>query len=540
MRRVALLLAFLAAGLGAAAPAAAAAPGWRSEQPVGAGTGVPSEIGEVGDIEFWAPNRGMLITAGNEGVPAGLFAYDGTGWYRYSTVCGGHQGRIAWAGPNDFWTISDQQAGQGTGQAPPQHISLCHFVGGAVVASYAEPVGLAGSYLPMDAAVCAAPNDCWFAGERLQAGRANVGAFHLHWNGSAVTAIPSLLAPQPGLEDPGRSVTSLAYHQGGLYEGVAVREGDAAPGEPASEPSFLHQIVSQGGSTAFVSLYPEDPIVSPEPSQLEGMRLASDGAELWAIAGGLEFSAQAPAVLRLGDAGFEGVQLSGGVLGPGDGIRGAAAEPGSGAVWVSYSESADGSSLARLTRIHADGGVEQPTLLPAAGEPIGRKGAAGPIACPATEQCWMATQTGWLFHLGPDLPQDTDPALHALVTFRPPDASLPSVPPIALPEDDSGANAGTGSEPLLESLEEPLPKKRPAIYGNVKSRLIGKNLLELTFSLHAKAHVQLLAKRKGKVVAKTPRYTMEKGSRKLQLRLDPDRWPTKLDLRVHPIQGKSK
>jgi hypothetical protein len=539
MRRAGLLLLLVLLVSVVAAVPAAAAPGWRSEQPAAVGTGVPGEIGEIGDIEFWAPNRGMLITAGNGGVPAGLFAFDGSGWYRYSTVCGGHEGRIAWAGPNDFWTISDQQAGQGTGMAPPRHISLCHFVNGAVVASYAEPVGVAGSYLPMDAAACAAPDDCWFAGERLP-GRVNSGAFHLHWDGSSVTAIPSLIVRQLGLEDPGRSVTSLAYHQGGLYEGVEVRDGDVAPAEPSSEPSFLHQIVSQGGATAFVSLYPEDPVVSPEPSQLEGMRLASDGEELWAIAGALEFSAAMPAVLRLGAAGFEQVQLSGGVLGAGDSIRGIAAEPGSATVWVSFSESGDFSSPARLTRIHADGSVEEPTLLPAAGELIGHKGAAGPIACPAAEQCWMATQAGWLFHLGPDLPVDPDPTLHALITSRPPDASLPSVPPISLPEDNSGADSAKGSEPLPETLGEPLPKRRPALYGNVKSRLIGHSLLELTFSLHAKARVQLLAERKGEVVAKTPRLTMAKGERKLRLRLDPRRWPTKLDLRVQAIGGKSK
>src|SRR4029077_9133866 len=123
MRRLVLLVGLLALP---ALPSASAADGWHSAQPVTGGVEVPTTIGEIGDIEFWAPNRGMLITAGNEGIAAGLFAYDGTGWYRYSTVCGGHEGRIAYAGPNDFWTISDQQAGQETGAAPPRHISLCH------------------------------------------------------------------------------------------------------------------------------------------------------------------------------------------------------------------------------------------------------------------------------------------------------------------------------------------------------------------------------------------------------------------------------
>ena len=45
----------------------------------------PLPVGYVGDIEFWAPNRGVLITAGNSVVPAGLYAYDGVNWHQLST-----------------------------------------------------------------------------------------------------------------------------------------------------------------------------------------------------------------------------------------------------------------------------------------------------------------------------------------------------------------------------------------------------------------------------------------------------------------------
>jgi hypothetical protein len=244
--------------------------------------------------------------------------------------------------------------------------------------------------------------------------------------------------------------------------------------------------------------------------------------------------------LRLGAAGFEAVALSEGVLGPGVGIGGAAVEPGSGSVWVSYVESGDVSELARLTRIHADGSVDPPTLLPGPGEPISRKGPAGPIACPAAGQCWMATKSGWLFHLGPALPRDPDPLLHTLVTFRPLDPSVPSVPPIALPVDDSGASTEAERSPLVEGGAEPLPKRTPAKYGQVKSRLLRHNVLELTFVLRVRARVQLRAERKGEVVAKTPRYTLGRGPQKLRLRLNPKRWPTKLDLDVHEVKGGSK
>lgn len=536
MRRAAIFALLLALSAALSAPAAA---DWRSGQPVAGGIGVPTAIGEVGDIEFWAPNRGMLITAGNEGIAPGLFAYDGSGWYRYATVCGGHEGRIAYAGPNDFWTISDQQSGQETGGPPAEHISLCHFLGGAVVASYAEPLGVAGSYLPMDAAACASPSDCWFAGKRLP-GTTNVGAFHLHWDGSAIAAIPSLTERQAQIEAPGRSVTGLVYHQGAFYESAAVRPGDEPLAEEASEPSLLHQIFTGAGSLAFLPLYTETKLAA-EPEDLEGLHLSGDEEELWAVAGA-EGSSESVTALRLGESGFEPVALQdpGSVFSPGDGIGGVAAEPGTGSAWLSFRQPADfGFSKARIAQIHVDGSVGSAILLPGEGEGIGPKGPAGPIACSATGQCWMATEGGWLFHLGPDPARNVDPILHALVTYRPPDASLPSVPPTSLPEDDSGSPSGSPSgEETPEILTEQLPKRRPPIFSGLQQKVVGGHLLELSFVLRVKAHVQLLAKRKAQVVAKTKRYTMAKGRRSLRLRLDPRRWPTKLDLQVHAIQKR--
>ena len=539
MRRAVLLALLALAGTALASPAARAAEWDGSEQPVAAGIGVPVSLGQIGDIEFQAPNRGMLITAGNGGVPAGLFAYDGAGWYRYSTVCGGHEGRIAWAGPNEFWTISDQPLGQETGKAPPEHISLCHFRDGQVVASYAEPVGQPSSYLPMNAAACNGPDDCWFAGDRLP-GTTNVGAFHLHWDGTALTAIPSLTEPQPGIVDPGRSVEDLAFGDGDLYESVAIDQFDTAPGESGTQPSFLHRVVA-GAAEPFQPLSTADPIEygGSDPTLLEAFRLSADEGGLWAIAGALDAPAAVTALrLEGGDLAQVALDDPSGALGPGIRVGGLAAEPG-GAAWVGFRGTGEGAvPPARLARVHPDGTVEPPVLLPAEGEGIGRKGAAGPIACPDEEQCWMATAQGWLFHLGPNLAQNTDPALHVLVSFRPPDNSLPSVPPISLPEDDSGAELPpeVGLEPT-EVVPTGLPRR---LYSNIHQRLLGKSLLEMTFVLHSKAHVRLVAWRKGRVVAQTPRYTMSKGPRSVRLRLDPERWPTKLDLQVHAVKKKGK
>jgi hypothetical protein len=541
MKRAAVIVALLLA-----LPYAPSARGaeWHSQQPIAEGIGVPVPLGEVGDIEFWAPNRGMLITAGNDGVPAGLFAYDGTGWHRYSTVCGGHEGRIAWAGPTEFWTISDQQAGQETGSPPAQHISLCHFKDGQVVASYGEPIGLASSYLPMSAAACAGPDECWFGGERLP-GDVNDGAFHLRWDGGSLSALPSLTEPEPEIADPGRSVVDLASYDGRFYESVAVRPGDVAPGEPSSQPFFLHQIAPS--TEPFAPLPVHGTIeygAGASAEELQGFRFSGDPEALWAISGARSAPATIAVLRKAGAEPFVPVSLTdpGGVLGAGDGVDGVAAEPGADYAWVGFRRPGEFETAgpARLVRIHADGGVEGETVLPDPAEGIGDKGTAGPIACPAAGQCWMATSRGWLFHRGPDLPQDADPALHVLIAFRPRDDSLPAIAPDSLPEDDSGAYQAP-EEPLpLAGEAEPLPRRVPALLAKLHQRIVGGSMLELTFVLRRRAHVQLIAKRLGRVVARTPRYTMGTGPQRLRLRLDPKRWPTKLDLEVHPVRGGGK
>jgi hypothetical protein len=539
MKRLALLLATALALLAAAAPLASAAE-WHSEQPVANGIGIPVQIGEVGDIKMWAPNAGMLITAGNQGVPAGLFAYDGSGWYRYATVCGGHQGRIAGVGPSDFWTISDQQVKQPNGGEPGQHLSLCHFVNGTVVASYAQPIGSAGAYLPMNAAACEGPSNCWFAGERLP-GRPNIGAFHLHWDGVSVTAVPSTTESQPAISDPGRTVTSLAFFGGSLYEGAQVTEGDRAPKEPETEPSFLHQLTLGGGAQAFVSLYPETPIAG-EALKLGGMLLAGGGGELWGAVGSKLFEGQPVSVVRLGPTGFANLALNdpSGALVAGTQVVGLATDPGTASAWAAVTEGFEGEGYAELVRIHADGTVDERLVLPAAGTGLGEKGAAGAISCGGPEECWMATQKGWLFHLGVAQPKNEEPALHALITTRPRDPTVPIAPPIALPEDNSGAYPEEEEKLIGGAAEELPPKRRKPLYSHVKSKVVGGNTLELSFVLRVKAEVRLIAKLKGKVVASTKTTVLPKGKQTLRLRLNPKHWPTKIALQVHEAKKKKK
>jgi hypothetical protein len=547
MRLRSLLVAVLAA-LVLAVPAVASAAEWRAEQPLTEGSVVPSSIGTVYDIEFWSPNRGALITAN------GVWAYDGTGWHRYSTVCGGTGGRIAWAGPTDFWTISDQRLGQAQPEASLkdlQAISLCHFRDGAVVASYAEPTGLVTSWEHMNAAACLGPNDCWFGGELLP-GHPNTGAFHLHWNGATLTALPSLTQLEPETLDPPRAVSGMATVEGSLFESLRIDAG-AIPGELREQPTVLHQISEETSPPSFPSILASRPLEygGGKPSELGGFLLSGDGASLWGIAGRLEPAGKPVPVVAfryLGGA-IEPIKLANptGPTSPTDPlaeepmVSAIAAVPGGEEAWVGYNlpdEYGHNQSPARLALLHSDGTVDSATELPVAGEELAHKGIVSALACPAFEQCWMATTGGWLFHLGEDLPRDEAPAMHQLITFRPPDGGTQSLPPDSLPIDNSG------SEPEEKPALEPLPKA-PAkeelalpLVIKVKQHLVGRTL-ELTFTLTAKARVRFIAKRHGKVVAKTPLQTLTRGHHELRLRLDPKHWPTKFHLEAKPV-GKKK
>jgi hypothetical protein len=490
--------------------AVAAEPGWHSEAPVGS-LGVPAPLGEIGDIEFWSPNRGVLITAGIQGVsPAGVYAYDGTGWHLYSTVCGGQQGRIAWAGPDDFWTVSTYAFPQ-PGISPNEEWArtLCHFQNGEVVASYAKPFGSATAFEQMRAAACEGPANCWFAGKELSTTAPNRGAFHLHWDGGGLTELPSLVGAEPALEDAPGNVTGLAFLGGSLFESV-----DKAP--------FIRQVGTMPSPFFSEVAIPEE-ATGP-------FLLAGDPGQLWAV------GTDGESVLRDVGGGFEATHLEGSI-GP---VLAAASEPNGAAVWAAGQVTVGPEESVGVVRVSASGAISTPISLPQPGEELGAKGPPAAISCPSAGQCWLATNRGWLFHLGGSLPQDTDPEMHVVITSRPQDESTRVFVPPGVPVDDSGETelAQRGGEEALK----PFPEERPraSIVYDVHQKVLGRRVLELSFKLRARAHVQLRAKFHGKVVAKTPRLTLGKGAHKLHLKLDPKRWPTGLDFQVHPIVKKKK
>jgi len=260
-------------------PAGAAEPIWRLEQPPPP-AGVPFKVplGAPGDLSFWSPNRGLLTVEGNETIPRGIFSWDGQSWHQLATVCGGpgESARIAWAGPTEFWVVSEPSLPRrGAG------LALCRFKDGQVVGSWSTRDDAADPFRQMTSAACGGPNDCWFGGVGSQDPLGErVGAFHLHWNGSD---LESVYGPQ------GRGVSDMAFQAGELYESTLVgrsvenRTDPVDLGEPESVPRLLHTVA--GGSFANDPFEPAAlPGVPADGSEL--LALDSDGANLWAVGGG--------------------------------------------------------------------------------------------------------------------------------------------------------------------------------------------------------------------------------------------------------------
>ena len=572
MRLRSIAVSVLLAGLSvcaASAPSAVAAGGtatWVSAPalppptPPGASPSpYPVPIGYVGDIEFWRPNRGVLITSGNTVVPEGLYAYNGVNWHLLSTVCGGTDGRVAWAGPDEFWTISDQRPGQVLplgGTVALEDVSLCHFLNGQVVASYALPLDQPNSYQPMDSAACDSASDCWFGGALDDA-----GAFHLHWNGTSVTEVD---APQDH-ED-----ASMTVFDDQIFESVQIDPGDDFGTEDPTAPPLFHVIIPSDGADPFHSMFPDDEqnpscgtFCRPLPeygtntsSTLSGFSLSSDwrtgvgDPQLWAAAGPKPGETTGnPIVLRYADGTWTQV-VPNLVSLPGDDtpVEGqgvtpsaqiVAAEPNQSAAWIGVKSPSNPDGNARVVRIAVVGTTGATvTDEDELGSPqgVGPRGNVSAISCPAAEDCWLATTTGWLFHLtnGTQLPQDTDPNFAGVITFRPADGGVPSV----IPQEET-----TVAPPPPVQVTPPAPKvkkkiihrKAKPLVKDVKSRVVGRTVLELSIKLTATAHVRLIAKRHGMVVAETPRSLLRPGRHILRLTLNPKEWPTALKLQAVPL-----
>lgn len=510
---------------------AAAAPSWRLEQPpppAGAIFKVP--LGAPGDLSFYGPNRGLLAVEGNAAIARGLFAWNGQSWHQLTTVCGGSGDttRIAWAGPQEFWTItapSLPRVGNGT--------ALCHVAGGQVVGSYSTQDQSPDPYRQMAAAACTGPSDCWFGGVGSQDPTGErVGAFHLHWDGTQLT---SAYAPQ------GRGVTGIFPLGSTLWETTLVGQrpedptGEVDLAEPeVPRPRLIHRI--DGGTFANDPFQTSGlPGVPDDGTEL--LAIDGDGTQLWAAGGGAASGPAAPAggsvarppiVVRMAGGAWQEVPIPAAAFGPSDRIVDLAVLPGTDSAWAvvqPFAERRSTTAKAKLALIKADGTVEV-TRLPASG--AGR-GSAARIDCATATDCWMATHAGWLFHWTDGAPQalDTDPAFQSLITFRPNEAAEQFVADTP-PEDDSDLfKPPPPTTPPKTKPRTVRVKRLPPLMRSVRSRLAGRTLT-IRFRLVRTARVAVIGYRGATVVARTPKRLLRPGQRILRLRLNPKRWPTRL------------
>jgi hypothetical protein len=495
-----------------------------------------------GDLSFYAPDRGLMTVGGNNSEPEGIWSWDGVQWHQLSTVCGGGDvARIAWAGPDEFWTI----ARPSRPRVPDAGLALCHFKDGQVVGSYSSVPLSEDAYLSMDAAACNGPSDCWFAGDAGQDGTGTrSGGFHLHWDG---TTLSTVYAPQ------GRAVSDLLFSGGQFFESTFVAGapgGSAASAilrEPETTPHLLHRIT--GGT------FSNDPFVASDPAGGTDLRaLDADGSALWAVGGGATFEgssvSRTPLAARLDAGGAWGeLTLKGDSL-PTDLVFGdVAAVPGSGgAAWVTLIAptaelpGGDDGVTARpeIAHIAPDGTVQVVALAPTGAV----KGAAVRIDCPAANDCWVATALGFLYRLAgaPTYASNGDPAFQGTITVRPNEAAEESVsdeppeddslllaPPIEIPpaQDDSDSGSSTCKLPKL------ITKQHSKVKGKKKLKLV------ISFKLARRARIGLNAQRGGKVVARAKLRALPKGSRSLTLNVTRKRYPTKLSFVIRDDTAKS-
>ena len=462
------------------------------------------------------------------------------GWHELADVCGATDGRIAWAGADEFWTVSDGRPGAGGNDGPSRRsrTTRCASSGPGRRRSSA-PMGRSPSGRTPTSRCTAPP-----ASARPTAGSAatscpqgQVGAFHLHWDGGSLTAVPNPQGHAVSGDAPG-SATASSRACG------SPAKTDRHRTESATEPSVLHPIAPNGVSPTFASLHRRNPdraaAADPRgrefPTALDFFHLTADEHALWGAANPVSPppAGSAPGeVTILHQAGGVWSQVLGAGTDPPrrqpvhqiheqrtrrpeparhvDRRRTREPKrPGSRSTPNPTANIASPVARATVARISADGTISDEQTLPS---PQKKKRVSVPRAAPNASPARPRTTAGWrrrragsstsLTKRTVTSPADSDPAFAGLITFRPPDQGVPPVVPDAPPVDDSGLPgeqpAGAVLEPPPASTEggSPSPCCRTS-----KVRVLHGTTLELSFHLAVKARVRLLAKRRKRVVGR--------------------------------------
>lgn len=559
-RRIGGVLAALAL-VATLAPGASAAGTWTLSDHPAPPPGAPFKVplGAPGDLQFFAPNRGLLAVEGNSTIARGLYVYDGAAWRQLATVCGGTADttRIAWAGPTEFWTISEPSLPRAGGG-----LALCRFVNGEVVGSFSTAEQSPDPYRRMNAAACNSPSDCVFAGVASSDPTSQRrGTFHLRWDG---TTLRSHYEPQDraasDLESFGGELFATR-HVGRRPEG---RDGEAPQPElPEDRPHLLHRIAA---GTFIREPFNAADLPAPDPSYgaapprdaTDLLALDSDGSDLWAVGGGTASGAcpsppapgtsggcedttglggiydRQPIAVRREGAGFRELALSQ-TFERGERFVDVAAVPGSDESWVAVQRFLDRrnpTARAKLARLGPDGTVREVLTLPASGS---GRGAAAKIAFTGPNEGWMVTTAGWIFHFtdGTPLARDTDTAFAGPITFRPNEAAAQFIPD-APPVDDSRLFEPPPIEdepPPAATIHTKVQRLAPLLRA-VRTRLKGRRLMIISFRVTRTARIGVTGRRRGRVVARARPRALKPGRRSIRLRLDPRRYPTRLTFQV--------
>jgi hypothetical protein len=559
IRRATIALACLVAAA-AAAPVAEAAPRWHQVRvdpppPPPGSSPAPFDVplGFIGEISFWAPNRGLMMVEGNHIVREGIYHFDGERWKPYAAVCGGQaaHGRIAWAGPTEFWvTARVRHEIRGITESAPTDTrdgnrTLCRFRDGRVEQSFGTLRSDPNAWLPFSAAGCASPTDCWFAGGGFRGLRS--GGFHLHWDGSTLEQV---------VGDQGRAISDLAFAGGRWYETTFLGDdwtgGEARLTFPESPPRPLHRMIS--GAFRLDPFVPRAMNQSGNaPSELHDMAVA--GPTTW-IVGGPAATDRAntsgqrtgPVLALLDNGVVSEVTLESGRFASDDSFFHVAPIPGTDEAWIAvshYEERLPTFTLTRrgrLVRVDADGNVLESVTTPAA--PAESQGPVLTVECPAPDDCWAATRAGWVWRWsepGRTYARDTDPAFNVpLIEDRPNDGSVPQFTPDAPPIDDSMRFAPPPAPDPPQQPPRAAPRRRiPALVRDIRVRRQGRTTLVIRFRLARRAQISFLGKRRSRVVARTRRVTRRPGRHTLRMRVSPRRWPTRIDLRTRELRPRA-
>ena len=237
-------------------------------------------------------NRCMLITAGNGGSRApALFAYDGARLVPLLDRL--RRPRRADRLGRARRVLDDlRPAARPGNRSKPRPSASGSPSATSRTARWSPPTASRsasqGSYLPMNAAACAGPSDCWFAGERLP-GDASTRAPST-CTGTAARCDRSRRSANRRANCSTRAGRWLAspVHQGSFYEsGAGRRRRLAVAGEESgtvvSPPDRRRRRdtlpAAVPGRAACIRRR------AAEASELEGFQLSDDGQRLWAIAG---------------------------------------------------------------------------------------------------------------------------------------------------------------------------------------------------------------------------------------------------------------